>query len=50
VQAALMLDARTRLLVVRHGTVDHLLVVSPGGASLLESRPAPTIGAAGPAR
>jgi len=49
VQAALMLDTRTRLLVIRHGTVDHLLVVGPDGTSLLESRPAQAMGAPGPA-
>ena len=41
VKAALVLDARTRLVIVRHGAVDHLLVVGPGGANLLETRPAP---------
>ena len=49
IRAALMLDTRTRLLVVRHGTVDHLLVVGPGGTSLLESRPAQVGGVPGPA-
>ena len=40
IEAALMLDARTRLLVVRHGAVEHLLVVGAAGASLLDTRPA----------
>ena len=49
IEAALMLDARTRLVVVRHGPVDHLLVVGPAGANLLDTRPAPVPGGSGAA-
>lgn len=49
IKAALMLDARTRLIVVRHGPVDHLLAVGPTGASLLDTRPASGPGDTGPA-
>ena len=49
IEAALMLDARTRLVVVRHRTVEHLLVVGPAGANLLDTRPAPVPGGSGAA-
>ena len=42
----LALDARVRLVLVRSGGVEHLLAVSSGGISIVETRAAPTAGGA----
>jgi flagellar protein FliO/FliZ len=40
IMAALPLDARVRLVLVRRDGVEHLLAVGPGGATVVESVPA----------